>query len=41
MTVTDIWTTECHHQGQLIKYNLINYIFMVFIFIEDANFIYL
>ena len=37
MTVTDIWTTK----GQLIKYYLINYIFMVFIFIEDANFIYL
>ena len=41
MIVTDIWTTKCRHQGQLIQYNLINYIFMVFIFIEDANFIYL
>ena len=41
MTVTDIWTTKCRHQGQRIKYNLFNYIFMVSIFIEDANSIYL
>ena len=41
MTVTDIWMTKCRHQGQRIKYNLFNYIFMVSIFIEDANSIYL